>query len=102
MSMKAILTTVHRYHIRISRDTITVITRTGEIVTVQHVRGLLRFALHARILRFARGHLPDGGDEVIYLLDETDENFGYAVNLHDPAGSEWGYAPSGVRVERAV
>jgi hypothetical protein len=30
---------------------------------------------------------------VIYLYDNGDACFGYAVNLDWPDGSEWGYAP---------
>ena len=100
--MKGILTTVHRYHLRIFGDTVTVIKLTGEVVTAQHVKGLLRFALNARTLRFAWGQFPNGGDEVIYLFDEADENFGYAVNLNDPQCSEWGYAPFDVQKEVAI
>ena len=100
--MKSILTTVHRYHLRIFGDTVSVIRLTGEIVTVQHVKGLLRFALNARTLRFAWGQFPGDGDEVIYLFDEADDNFGYAVNLNDPTCSEWGYAPPTVQVEYAI
>ena len=57
--------------------------------------------MKARILRFGWGQFPDG-DEVIYLFDEADDNFGYAVNLNDPACSEWGYAPPTVQVEYAI
>ena len=42
--------------------------------------------------RVGWGQFPDGA-EVIYFFDADDHNFGYAVNLHDPNGSEWGYAP---------
>jgi hypothetical protein len=33
------------------------------------------------------------GDDVIYLYDKGDHNFGYAVNVQDPYCSEWGSAP---------
>ena len=42
--------------------------------------------------RLGWGRFPDGV-EVLYLYDEDDGGFGYAVNLASPACSEWGYAP---------
>lgn len=47
----------------------------------------------AKNLRLGWGQFQDDGDEVIYLYDKQDGNFGYAVNLDDPHCSEWGYAP---------
>jgi len=32
-------------------------------------------------------------DSAVYLYDVEDGCFGYALNLSDPALSEWGYAP---------
>ena len=42
--------------------------------------------------RVGWGQFPDG-DEVIYLYDVNDHNFGYALNLTCDWCSEWGYAP---------
>ena len=45
-------------------------------------------------LRLGRACFPDDA-EAIYCFDADDGNFGYALNLTDPALSEWGYAPFG-------
>jgi hypothetical protein len=42
--------------------------------------------------RVGWGCFPDG-DEVIYLYDVDDGNFGYALNLSCGWCSKWGYAP---------
>ncbi|MGH2617811.1 MAG: hypothetical protein ACRDJC_21490 [Thermomicrobiales bacterium] len=42
--------------------------------------------------RIAWGRFPDG-DEVIFVYDSNDANFGYALNLDCGWCSEWGYAP---------
>jgi hypothetical protein len=52
-----------------------------------------KYADQAKNLRCGWASLGDGDMEVIYLYDRGDENFGYAVNLNEPAFSEWGYAP---------
>jgi hypothetical protein len=43
-------------------------------------------------LRLGWARFPDEA-EAIHLYDVDDGNFGYALNLSDPALSEWGYAP---------
>ena len=43
-------------------------------------------------LRLGWARFPDDA-EAIYCYDTDDGNFGYALNLSDPALSEWGYAP---------
>jgi hypothetical protein len=58
----------------------------------QTVPGITDFVRKAKDLRLGWGEFPDG-DEVIYLYDKGDENFGYALNLDAPQCSEWGYAP---------
>ena len=67
------------------------VQKEGQYITRQHVRKLKSFVQRAKVLRIGWAELPD--DEVIYIYDKADENFGYAVNLHDPNCSEWGYAP---------
>lgn len=42
--------------------------------------------------RIGWGRFPDG-DEVLYVYDADDGNFGYALNLTCSWCSEWGYAP---------
>ncbi len=59
----------------------------------QTVPGIADFVKKAKDLRLGWGKFQDDGDEVIYLYDKGDGNFGYAVNLDDPHCSEWGYAP---------
>ena len=79
------------YDVFLAGDTVTVIDDDGP-VTRQQVNGLGAFVAKARALRCGWGQFPDGM-EVIYLYDRGDDNFGYAVNLHDEGCSEWGYAP---------
>jgi hypothetical protein len=43
-------------------------------------------------LRLGWARSPDDA-EAIYVYDAEDGNLGYALNLSDPALSEWGYAP---------
>ncbi len=63
-----------------------------DLRTGQTVKGIADFVQKAKQLAFGWGQFQDHGDEVIYLYDKGDENFGYAVNLDDPQCSEWGYA----------
>ena len=73
-------------------DLVTVVVqKDGEYITNQKVPKLKSFLHDARNIRIGWAKLPD--DEVIYIYDKADENFGYAVNLNDPNCSEWGYAP---------
>ncbi len=73
---------------------IIVLEKGGEELRMAHtVQGIARFVQNAKELHFAWGRFQDDGDEVIYLYDKQDGNFGYAVNLDDPQCSEWGYAP---------
>ena len=51
-------------------------------------------------LRLGWARFPDDA-EAVYVYDAEDGNFGYALNLSDPALSEWGYAPFVGEEERA-
>ena len=102
MKATGIFAWAHGYVLGTHDDTICVYDRSSKLVTQQRVEGLHEFLMKARILRFGWGQFPNNGDEVIYLFDEADENFGYAVNLDDPHCSEWGYAPFDVQKEVAV
>ncbi len=64
-----------------------------DLQTGQTVPGVAKFVKQAKDLRLGWGQFQDGGDEVLYLYDKQDGNFGYAVNLDDPHCSEWGNAP---------
>jgi len=64
---------------------------TKPIVT-EKPEGLNEFLRRSKDLRLGWTRL-EGGDEVIYLYDKEDNNFGYAINLDSPQCSEWGYAP---------
>ena len=99
--MGGMLATVHGYLLAVFND-IVIVKKDGKVVTRQEAKGLLQFVETAKTLRFGWGKFPDGGDEVLYLFDAADENFGYAVNLNDPHCSEWGYAPVQVKEEVAV
>src|SRR5512147_1957201 len=98
MNAAGIFAWAHGYVLGTRDDTICVYDRSSKLVTQQRVEGLHEFLMKARTLRFGWGQFPDG-EEVIYLFDEADGNLGYAVNLNDPACSEWGYAPATVQVE---
>ncbi len=65
---------------------------TFDLRTGQTVPEIAEFVTKAKDVRLGWGEFPDG-DEVIYLYDKADNNFGYAVNLDAPQCSEWGYAP---------
>jgi hypothetical protein len=47
-----------------------------------------------RDVRLGWGMFEDGA-EVVYVYDPADDNFGYAVNLDWPDGSEWGTSSFG-------
>jgi len=66
---------------------------TFALQTGQTVPGIANFLKKAKNLRLGWGQFPNDGDEVLYLYDKGDGNFGYAVNLDDPGCSEWDYAP---------
>ncbi len=87
--------TINNYDVMLflepDQDVVTVLVQNGWEITRQHVRKLKSFVHRAKMLRFGWAKLPD--DEVIYIYDKADDNFGYAVNLCDPNCSEWGYAP---------
>ncbi len=74
-------------------DTISVFADQMRPRTREKVKGLNAFIKKAKAVRLGWGQFQDDGDEVIYLYDKADGNFGYAVNLDDPHCSEWGYAP---------
>ncbi len=81
---------IRDYDVFIANDVVTVINE-KVIVTKQRVVGISRFVERAKDFRLGWAMLPD--DEVIYLYDKGEENYGYAVNLHYPSCSEWGCAP---------
>ena len=88
--------TINNYDVMLfvdpNEDLVTVLVhKSGQNITVQRVAKLKSFVHRAKMLRFGWAKLPD--DEVIYIYDKADDNFGYAVNLCDPNCSEWGYAP---------
>src|SRR3712207_1721716 len=93
--MKRLLGIVNGYSVWLKDQHIEVYTD-GELLTSQDVRlgadRLEEFVNTATNLRIGWGKFPDG-NEVIYLYDADDDYFGYAINLHDPVCSEWGYAP---------
>ncbi len=93
MELQRIATGSHiaGYDVFLAGDTVTVVDDDG-VVTRQTVAGLGAFVARAKQLRTGWGQFPDGM-EVLYLYDRGDDNFGYAVNLHDESCSEWGYAP---------
>ena len=68
------------------------VQRESEDIVSKEIAGLGAFVARAKDLRCGCGKLPDG-DEVVYLYDRGDDNFGYAVNLQVEDFSEWGYAP---------
>jgi hypothetical protein len=82
---------VHGYGVLILGDLV-VVERDGTEVTRRTVDGLSRFVAAARDLKLGWGQFPDEM-QVIYLYDQADGGFGYAVNLDWPDGSEWGYSP---------
>ncbi len=73
-------------------DTVSVFADHMQPRARERVEGLNDFIRKAKELRLGWGRFPDG-DEVIYLYDKADDNFGYAVNMDAPQCSEWGYAP---------
>lgn len=82
------------YDVFFRRDTVTV-SRDGDLVARKTVPdyGTALSELTARPgLALGWARFPDGA-EVVYLYDRHDDNFGYALNLTHPDGSEWGYAP---------
>jgi hypothetical protein len=82
---------INGYDVLVLGDVV-VIARDGTERTRRRVDGLSWFVANARTLKLGWGQFPDDA-EVIYLYDQGDDSFGYAVNLDWPDGSEWGYAP---------
>jgi len=81
------------YFLVIYRGSIGVYRKEGtKPVAIERPEGLTEFLKKIRDLRLGWAEL-EGGDEVIYLYDKGDDNFGYAINLDSPQCSEWGYAP---------
>jgi 3-dehydroquinate synthase class II len=70
------------------------VLRDGNIIASQQdtISNLGAFVGKAKELRLGWGRFEDGM-EVIYIYDKGDDFFGYALNLHFPDFSEWGYAP---------
>lgn len=81
---------IRQYDVFLTDDVVAVIDE-KELITKKQVSGLAAFLRNATDVRLGWGQLPDS--EVIYIYDRDDDNFGYAVNLHAPDLSEWGYAP---------
>lgn len=82
---------VHGYTVVMTEDAIMVTGTYGNLLAYKKVQGFGEFISKAEDLRIDWGKLPD--DEVIYLYDKADDNFGYALNITDENLSEWGYAP---------
>ncbi len=89
-SFKFISGHIKDYDVIIAGDVVTILDARS-VVTKQKVHGLGAFIRKSKDFRLGWAMLPD--DEVIYLYDKADGNYGYAVNLHYPSCSEWGYAP---------
>ncbi len=83
--------TVNGYGVLVLGDVL-VVEHDGTEVARSRVAGLGRFVASARDLKLGWGQFPDDA-EVIYLYDNGDDGFGYAVNLVCDWYSEWGYAP---------
>ena len=66
-------------------------------VTHQIAPGLGRFVAGARELRCGWGRVE--GMDVIYLYDQAQGNYGYAVSLEEDWWSDWGFAPYSLAVE---
>ena len=77
------------YEVYLAEDTVTIIDASG-IVTRERVDGLGGFVARATDVRLTGFQFSDGR-EAIFLCDHDDDDFGYAVNLEGPQGSEWGY-----------
>ena len=74
----------------IAGDVVTVLDE-KPVITKQKIEGLGSFVAKTKDFKLGWAMLPDC--EVIYLYDQGDGNFDYAVNLQYPSCSEWGYAP---------
>jgi hypothetical protein len=93
---------IHGYRLWVLLDDNRIIvTQMGKLIADEQVKGIAAFVRQAKDLRLGWGQFPDG-NEVIYLYDKGDENFGYATNLQAPQCSEWGYAPFPQGTEEAV
>lgn len=68
------------------------VRRRGEVVARETVPGLGRFVTNSKQLAVGWARLPND-DDIIYVYDRQDQNFGRACNIQDPWCSEWGYAP---------
>lgn len=81
------------YLVVIYRGSIGVYRKEGaKPLATEKPKRLAGFLKKAEDLRLGWAEL-EGGDEVIYMYDKGDGNFGYAINLDSPQCSEWGYAP---------
>lgn len=88
---QGIIGAIDRYTIVTTGDCLTVADAHG-VVAERTVAGLATFLATAKSLRLSWGVLP-AGEEVLYLYDHADHNFGYALNLTVDWCSEWGYVP---------
>lgn len=84
---------VHVALVKNERDAavIRVVELDGGAEVVKTVDGLKSFMEKGKDIRIGWAEFPDF--EVIYVYDRGDDNFGYALNIHDDTLSEWGYAP---------
>jgi len=64
-----------------------------KLIVNEKPRGLANFVGKAKDLKLGWAQFENEGDEIVYLYDKADSNFGYALNLDSPQCSEWGYAP---------
>lgn len=85
---------VHVYDVFLAGDVVRIVedAQPDPVDVKREVENLGEFVEDAEALRLGWAEFPDG-DEVVYLYDRADDNFGYAVNLGWAPGSEWGYAP---------
>lgn len=86
---------VKGYIVHITSNHIKVYNAAGEIVVHEDVPNYGTDILDIATRQYSAmgwGQFPDG-DEVIYVYDKADGNFGYALNIRYAPNNEWGYAP---------
>ncbi len=80
------------YDVILDKDNV-IVLKGKQLQCARKVPGLQTFLEKAKDVRLGWGQFEHDGDEVIYIYDKADENFGYALNLDDDHCSEWGYSP---------
>lgn len=65
--------------------------RTEQVARTYGEPRLLEFSVQPTV-RQTLVNFSDNGYEVLYVHNEADDDFGYAINLDIPEFSEWGYA----------